>query len=279
MKFLKVKEYLGKHPVKYWQVKLDGHRCMVVKDSSGVRVLTKKNGETGDDIYKKLPERAVWFLDRLPLDSIIDCELWAEGFHATDMKTLLLRKDSALVLSPFAVWMAGGVKVERTWGMEDLENFLDGWSMPTWGYVRDDGLCGYPDPLEWAESAKASNIEGFVFKKTPVDGWFKVKPKKTVDCFVLDYTVSTSDSFSGGLKAIQVGLFNERENVIEIASVGSGFSADYRMSADLGNLVGKVVEVEYDALAAKGKLKHPRFLRFREDKNPGECTVEQLETF
>ena len=66
--------------------------------------------------------------------------------------------------------------------------------------------------------------------------------------------------------------------IIEIAKVGTGFDGDYRYSVDPKKLFGRVAEIGYQSLGAKGRLKFPKFLRWRDDeKKKNECLIDQLE--
>lgn len=40
---------------------------------------------------------------------------------------------------------------------------------------------------------------------------------------------------------------------------------------------GAVCEVEYQDVASKGRLQHPRFVRWRDDKLAEECFISQIQ--
>lgn len=78
--------------------------------------------------------------------------------------------------------------------------------------------------------------------------------------------------------------FNIEEMIIEgddvlVLEVGecSGFDEETReyMTDHQSELIGKVIEVKANEIFKDtGKLRHPRFLRFRNDKSPTECTLK-----
>ena len=77
---------------------------------------------------------------------------------------------------------------------------------------------------------------------------------------------------------IRYDLFSGRTNVV-ILEVGecSGFDEETRqyMTDHQSELIGRVIEVKANEIFKDtGKLRHPRFLRFREDKSPLECTFK-----
>lgn len=54
----------------------------------------------------------------------------------------------------------------------------------------------------------------------------------------------------------------------------SGFNEDIRayMTAHQDSLIGKVIELKAHEVLKTGKLRHPRFIRYREDKDAYQCT-------
>ena len=47
------------------------------------------------------------------------------------------------------------------------------------------------------------------------------------------------------------------------------------VSEDRGAYLGKVIEVRYQYIGDKGRLRHPNFVRWRDDKPPDECTLSK----
>jgi DNA ligase D-like protein (predicted 3'-phosphoesterase) len=99
--------------------------------------------------------------------------------------------------------------------------------------------------------------------------------------------------------ALILGLYDE-ENAVYVGKVGTGFSEDniksllqifggletkietlkgVEIAEEITWLEPKVVcEVEYQTITRDGKLRLARFRRLRPDKNPLECTIEQVRT-
>jgi ATP-dependent DNA ligase len=218
------------------------------------------------------------FCDWLPPDTALDCEL-VYGKHPTEVKTAINEQSPDLTLTMFAVPFWKGEDL-RTIDIEELEDIWDmvleqislaGVYCPQ---VPESRIYEVIDSEMLRLEAAREKLEGYVVKKAHYTGWYKIKPVKTVDCFVYGTTRSTSPTHFGDLKAIQVAVLdNGRPQVI--ASVGTGFTAEFR-ERNGKNLIGRVCEIQYDGLAQQGKLQFPRFLRWREDKVPLQCTMEQL---
>jgi ATP-dependent DNA ligase len=130
------------------------------------------------------------------------------------------------------------------------------------------------------ELAKKLNYEGFVLKDTQYGKWYKVKHSPSVDCIVTDVSEGKDDKkYSGQVGALVVSLLKSKK-LVEIANV-SGMTESERLEMTelwkSKKLMGKVVEVTYQEVGARGRLRHPRFSRFRPDKPVRDCTWDQLE--
>lgn len=128
------------------------------------------------------------------------------------------------------------------------------------------------------DAARQAGAEGVVLKSSPYDDWFKVKVERTVDAFILGFKAGTGRN-KDNVGSLVVGVYDDAGQVVEIAAA-SGLSDVVRARLanqdDRDRLLDAVVEVRYQYVGAKGRLRHPRFARFREDKRPDQCLHSQL---
>ena len=271
-----------------WEVaelKANGHRVTVVRHADHYDAWGR---DTADHLNLAPQLRQAGHLhelfQNLPVGTVLDGELYVEGHHASDVKTWLISPDELLRFAPFAMpfhegrdCRAGSIHVVRmklkSFGFEPLQ---------LWSKEALLSRLEHPKDLEagMLQLARDMKIEGFVLKRAHYDQWYKLKPVRTVDCVVIGTTLSTSQTKFGSLKAIKVAVRDPKtQRLVQIASVGSGFSDDERWAlAKIRNtLIGKVCEVEYQDVLSKGKLQFPRFLRWRDDKRAGECCLSQLD--
>lgn len=256
--------------------KWDGHRLLLIRHLDGrfeARTRTR-----GIDLIEQIRENADVrkAIRHMPPGTVLDGELWASGVPATSVKTLIIKQAPNLHFSPFAIpFWSGDDRREETclYARRMIEHM---------GFDASTCVTRFRMDREWlVERAIKYNYEGWVIKDRNYSGWWKLKPKRTVDCVVMDTTVSTSITKYGSLKAIKVGLYDDWGHLREVASVGSGFEDEFRdQHSSEGKrrlLLRRVCEIEFDAVAARGKLKFPRFVRWRDDKVPQECTMQQIE--
>jgi len=273
-KFPKVKKYNGKTPVKFLQQKLDGYAVIVWKWGGRVEVLTRTKGV---DLWPKLKrnKHLQRIIESMPKDCTVVGELYAPGVQATSVPTMVNDADKRLRICAFAMPMLHGHDVAYMTIPEVLTCLeIFGFETP---YTYEYPEAEVPNIGHLKALAMDNGWEGYVLKEEHCSGWWKVKPTNTVDCFVVATSQSMSPTHFGGLKALFVYVNNSDGSIRSLGQVGSGFEAEYRTSVDRASLIGRVCEVEYDSLAANGKLKFPRFLRWRDEKTKEECTVDQLE--
>jgi bifunctional non-homologous end joining protein LigD len=127
--------------------------------------------------------------------------------------------------------------------------------------------------------------------------WLKIKQAKTCDCVIFGYTKGEGDR-EKTFGSLILGLYDAAGPVF-IGKVGTGFSEEDR--EDMKHSLDKykveeetlpgvdrereitwlrpdlVCEVGYQTVTDDGKLRIPVFKRFRGDKDPFECTIDQIQ--
>ena len=282
MKLPKFKDYKDQ-PVKYIQVKRNGHMYYVTRGQSGIIFCTTKNGK--DKTNKMMAINHIWEeLKGLPYRTELMAELHCPGEFATSVPTMLNNADERLQLSVFACPTLGGHDLMD----EPLDEVM--------AKVKSMGLGVVPMYQYWGSTttftatereqllgqATIQKIEGWVLKESHMEGWYKLKPVKTIDAFITDHQMSDSATYKGCLKSVSLGLFETNGvDIHDLGECGGGFTKEFKLSLNTvqlrNNLIDKVIEVAYQSVTPGKKLQFPRFVRFRDDKDASQCTVGQLD--
>jgi hypothetical protein len=286
IEFPKFKNYKDQF-VNYIQPKHDGHLTKVYVDENGIITCLTKNDK---DITTKL-----WAINhisselcRIPPNSVLFAELHCPDVLATSVPTLLNGADERLQLTFFAAPLFNG----QDWENELLLYVVKELKKYKLNVVDTSIVIGIKDEDQGdfqldevykqnlLKEAIKNKLEGWVLKEKHTEGWYKLKPIKTLDAFVIATQMSFSSTHYGGLQSIHIAVIDDKGKMIDLGNVGSGFELEYRKSLDSkakrDSLLDKVCEVEYDSIAANGKLRFPRFKRWRTDKNKNQCTTEQF---
>jgi ATP-dependent DNA ligase len=165
---------------------------------------------------------------------------------------------------------------------------------------------------EWLQRLAAAGLDGVVAKRVGLpylpgsrDGVVKVKPYRTADCVIVGFR--WSEKGEGRISTLLLGLYNDQGG-LDFVGHCSGFPADVRRELEAtlpklrapGSISGEripggqsrwtrgreldwnpvkpklVCEVRYDKLE-RNRFRHgTRFLRFRPDKDPKDCTWREV---
>jgi len=165
-------------------------------------------------------------------------------------------------------------------------------------YVEEKGEKFYQAVLE-------HDLEGMVAKRKDssyeqglrTGSWLKVKNLKSCDCVIFGYSRGEG-ARETTFGALVVGLYNHEGKPVYVAHVGTGFTqqlldslkADFRklkttpapfIARDMEGVTWiepkLVCEVIYQIVTQDCRLRMPRLHTLRTDKEPSECTIEQIE--
>ena len=165
---------------------------------------------------------------------------------------------------------------------------------------------------EWLARLEAAGLDGVIAKRLGLpylpgsrDGVVKVKPHRTADCVIVGFR--WSDKVEGQISTLLLGLYTD-EGGLDFVGHASGFPAAVRRQlhellpplVEPGHISGDrvpggqsrwsrgreldwnpvrpelVCEVRYDKVE-RNRFRHgTRFLRFRPDKDPEQCTWREV---
>lgn len=286
------------------QQKADGYRVTAFKQKDGSIKIYGRDDRPDLEFTSRFPrlEKEPWFLRLLDLPALssVDGELLVPNGKATDVPTALRDASKPLRFGAFAVpYLRGNDTGGETldWARKQCEKL--GIGFLEFNYQERDDL---PKDLAAArkqllDAATRWKCEGWVLKGTRhyLDRWFKLKHVRTADCIVTGWEPGEG-KYKGMLGSLTVSVFkreaakevpwDHRINkplLVEVAHCSGMTDAERESMTRLAtrkkgaNLLGLVCEVEYQQVESKGRLRHPRFVRWRDDKPWYQCTMAQLE--
>lgn len=219
----------------YVQEKKDGHRVWIENNCAWTRL--------GHNIMPQLLKCKVYF----PPNLVMDGEIYLPNHPASLIKTALAAQIPAIKFAAFAL-----PKLNIPFEQASYICRSAGVDFLPWR-VRHD-----KDTKEFLlHEAKERGYEGFILKKSHLEGWYKLKLEETLDLKV------TGIKPGNGKYLGMCGALLCDHNGVEIAV--SGMTDEERKNISEKD-IGRIVEIKYQHITKAGSLRHPRFVRWRDDK-------------
>lgn len=269
--------------------KLDGFRATVFSQDDGRLVVYGRDIRPHLELTHRFAavSDSTWLArlqKNMPPRSSVDGELVAAGSCSSGVPTALRGTPDDLRFVAFAIPMWNGVElvsevlpnIRRRCEVLGLE-FVPTMEGSDTKFCRTRAVEDQKAAL--LAFAKQYGYEGWVLKISNYNCWYKVKEEKTVDCFVVG-TKEGNGKYLGLVGALEVALLEKSGERRTIASVSGMTDAERVEITELDNsdqLHDRVCEIAYQCVGAKGRLRHPRFKRWRPDKPKEECGVSQIE--
>lgn len=259
-----MKEYHPNEQYRYASIKRDGHFTTVTLGGGELHVYSRG----GFDITRKVGWMPCFrelkrfaFEPEPPRE--FHGELWLPGSPCTSVPVAQRERNAALRFDVFSC-----AHFKRGTAMEEVADDAEycGLSViPFWNFEMKELENHY---------RRSPLTEGFVYSDGNRLHQAKNKPMRTADLVVVGGSI--------GRDGLVVSLALATSEGEEMCSVSVAFlSEEFRqwLTSEFESLYyGRVVEVRYQGVGAGGRLRHPVFLRFRDeaDKLPSECGIDQF---
>ena len=130
-------------------------------------------------------------------------------------------------------------------------------------------------PSLWTSRVEEQKYEGLIFKNSGSmwsSGFGRMKANFTMDYVCMGFEESDSITYAGiGVKSVLGGLYHG-EKLVQTCRVG-GLTAEQREEFldNPDRYIGRTFEAEGKKLSKRKSLRHPNFIRWRDDKDPKDC--------
>jgi len=240
--------------------KLDGERLLLTKGFACSRRLNQYG--KFENKWDRMPDQ----IKAMAADTPVDGELVWPGHEASDVPTAVKEKSPELTFTGFRI-------------LEDLYPHEHHMRVQDLGIAAPKLYGAYTELPEvheenMLEYAATLGYEGWVLKeRCKYPSWWKMKLEYTTDVIVMNFKMATAGQYLGGVGSIEAGVFVD--GILRPVAFVSGMKRPVR-DALTENDFGRVMEIKHNGVLSQGRLRHPRFLRWRDDKNLAECTLEQF---
>jgi ATP-dependent DNA ligase len=294
-----------------YEPKWDGFRAIAYRDGDSIRIDSRNNLP----LARYFPDVVEILAAALPVRCVVDGEIVIAGDNGLDFDALQLRlHPAASRVQKLAKDLPASFVAFDLLALD--ESLMDGpfrerRERLVAAITHTDRVFVTPqtdDPQvaeEWFERFEGAGLDGIIAKQASlryVPGervMVKVKHQRTADCVVVGYRLNkTRDGvgslvlgvytdgemmhigFTSTFKAAERRALLEQLRTIELGTRDGGPPSRWTAGKDTSWMEVKpvlVCEVAYDHLQGGWRFRHgARFVRWRKDKAPRECTYEQF---
>ncbi|MBV9597187.1 MAG: non-homologous end-joining DNA ligase [Chloroflexi bacterium] len=292
-----------------YEPKLDGYRLLAFVDGGRVH-LRSRGGQAYEERY---PELVRWLGSQPVERAVFDGEVVAIGADGRMSFQRLQNRSgdpaAALRYYVFDLLYLDGFDL-RGVALVDRKRLLHAVLAPLGGIEE---VAAFDDGARLFQAAGEQGFEGVVAKKRDsvyepgarVRTWLKVKTSLTDDFVVVGYTLGTGRR-SETLGSLILGSYDQARTLRYAGHVGTGFDEAslsdmlvrltplHRATSPLGEAIPRgaaasraggagvwveprvVVEIKFSERTEDGRLRHPVFLRVREDKPAAEVQPQAV---
>ena len=238
------------------ELKFDGHWAEARFDGHGVCEIYTRTGTLRKrcEVDRRLPRMT----------------LIGEYMHGTPWSTRHERSGLFHVFDVVPKWWQRPTLAKRS---QQIRHIFESKPMPNWFTWCAQFVVDVANTL-WTAYVTDGDFEGLVFKRS--DGLFgephaRMKRVETAD-FVCTGFNAGSGQWVDRFCSVRGGLYTHGDlnTVCNVGGLSDAQRAD--VTAHPLKFIGRVFEAEGKGRFESGALRHPSFLRWRDDKRPTECT-------
>jgi len=135
------------------------------------------------------------------------------------------------------------------------------------------------DNILWDNYVKAQSYEGLVYKNSSSkyfdkNAWARVKGVVEVEYICRDFRPADEGTKYEGQVGAVIGTLADKEVLVTCGGLSDADRLEYTENGD--DYIGKVFTAKGNAWYPSGSIRHPKFKEWRDDKQPIDCTYDQI---
>ena len=135
------------------------------------------------------------------------------------------------------------------------------------------------DNILWDNYVKAQSYEGLVYKNSSSkyfdkNAWARVKGVVEVEYICRDFRPADKGTKYEGQVGAVIGTLADKEVLVTCGGLSDADRLEYTENGD--DYIGKVFTAKGNAWYPSGSIRHPKFKEWRDDKQPIDCTYDQI---